>query len=457
MHPIFPSLPIREPKLSKLLTHALSLAITLGLSISANGAASSPEIANRQLWQLKEHHGDSELSFGAVTELATRLNEEQLVAIAKSVGVGRTHGMRGWVRAAVLAEWGKRDFKAAMTHLSEVSEFDSGHQQALYAVFRGSRPTDPNRALEHLRRMFTEYPSAVGAFTRIWTKHSLKEVFAEMATQQPERTWKTLTKEDANGLERKSLNFFSKKFSRHPLRTIDSKWIAMAGFFSGLKNLEEVETYAAEFKKMWNAPKVVADLKTFNKQFERFTGSMSWTPPPPQEGVARAVAVSMARFDLDVGLDWIVSSGPGTEAYKKRRAGGLFDDWAWWNPNQALAVLRTGKYPRWQENIATVLMRGDAGLAPEVVRLFGKSGWIDQALSGAFPAAATMMVYDMYPSPGEDPVLPSHQARYDSFREAIGAAQLKEKELSEVTRSLNGAFRHTVPAARTAYQLVQRK
>ena len=443
-------------KLSKFLARGFLLATAFALSTPPATSALSPEAADKQLRQLKELRSGSDLTFKAVSDVAADLKDGQLVQLGKDVGVGRTDGMRGWVRAAVLAEWGKRDFKATMTHLSEVSEFDSGHQQALYAVFRGSRPADPNAALIHLRQMFTEYPSAVGAFTRIWTKHALREVFSEMATQNANRTWQILTLEKKSGPERKVLSFLSKKFSRHPLRNIDSRWIAMAGFFSGLKDLHEVNSYAAEFTKMWNTPKVVAELKVFNKQFERFTGSMGWTPPPPQEGVARAVAVSMARFDLDAGLDWIVTSGPGTESYKKRRAGGLFDDWAWWNPKRALAVSQMEKYSRWREQITTVLMRGNAGLAPDVVRLFGKSQWIDQALSGAFPAAATMMVYDMYPVPGAGAVLPSHEVRYHAFLKAINAAQLSDKESRDVIRSLNGAFRYTVPAAQKAYQLAQR-
>ncbi len=412
--------------------------------------------AAQQLRELKEDRGGSDLSFKTVSELTTRTSNEQLAQLAREVGVGRTEGMRGWVRAAVLAEWGRRDFKGAMTHLSSVAEFDRGHQQALYAVFRGSRPAAPDKALAHLQRMFTEYPSAVGAFTRGWSQRALREIFAEMAGRHPEQAWRHLTGDGEGGPERKILEFLSWEYSRHPLVTIDSKWIAMKGFFAGLPDLDAVKTYAPKFGKLWTAPAIVEATKKFHAQSRRNTGSMSWTPPPPHEGVAEAVAISLARFDLQAGIDWIVSSGPGTEQQKSSRAGSMFTGWAWNNPPLALALLRNGKHPRWHGTIATALMRGDARLAPEVVRLFAQEDWLAGALDNSLPAAATMMKYDLYPVPGQRAVLPSHQVRYEAFREALRISPLTVKQLRDVNRSLNGAFRYTVPAAQKAYQVAQR-
>lgn len=412
--------------------------------------------AATQLRDLRDVAGPSELSFQAVSDIAEQLSDDGLVKMAQDLGVGRTHSMRGWVRAALLAEWGRRDFRQAMTHLSSVSELDSGHQQSLYAVFRGSRPADAPKALAHLQHMFTEYPSAVGAFSRGWAKRALREVFAEMAARNPQQAWQFLTEKEKNSPERKALVFLSKKFTRLPGQTNDSVWTAMEGFFAGLSSLAEVEAYAPRFNKLWNAPEVVVALKEFHAQRHRNVGSMSWTPPPPLEAVAESVAISIARFDLRAGVDWLVSNGPGTEQQKRRRTGGLFTEWAWVNPGKALALLQNGEHSKWHETIATSLMRGDAGLAPAVVRLFATKNWNGDVLSNAFPAAATMMAYDLYPVPTKDPILPSHQARYDSFREAIRNCPLPEKELRAVNRSLNGAFRYTVPTAEKAYQIVQR-
>lgn len=442
--------PLRVPSV-------LVAAFTLVATVSQINATNvKPKSAAEQLQGLKEHRGGSELSFKQVSEMARRLNDEPLVKLAKEVGVGRTDGMRGWVRAAVFAEWGNRDFDAAMTRLSGVAHLDSGHQQALYAVFRGSRPAEPVKALFHLRRMFEDYPSAVGAFTRMWAKRALQEVFADMAAQQPDRAWQMLTSEFENGRERMALEYLSQKFSRHPLRNIDSEWIALGGFFSGLKDLEGVKAYAALFEKEWNSPEVMVALKQYHAQYKRFTGGMNWTPPPPHEGVARAVAVSMARFDLSTGIDWIIKNGPGTEREKKGRAGSVFMDWAWENPQAAWAVLKRGDHVNWHVKITTALLRGDASLAPRVARLLGNRSWFAGALGNSFPAAATMGEYDMFPVPGEGAVLPGHQIRYDAFREAIGSASLTEKQQRDLNRSLNGAFRYTVPAAQKAYQLTQK-
>lgn len=147
---------------------------------------------SQQLQELRTLRGDTNMSFAAVSGLAGRLERDALPTLAREIGTGRTDGMSGWVRAAVFAEWGKRDFMAAMHQLWKSAHLDSGHNQALYAVFRGSRPSEPAEALLHLQRMFKDHSSAVGAFTRGWAKRALREVFSEMTTTQPEKTWQIL-------------------------------------------------------------------------------------------------------------------------------------------------------------------------------------------------------------------------------------------------------------------------
>lgn len=406
-----------------------------------------------RMGELMKHKGESGLSFRQVSDLAASLSDEKLVELAKEIGTGRTHGMRGWVRAALYAEWGKRDFAGAMKQLSGSAHLDSGHQQALYAVFRGSRPAEPAKALFHLQRMFQNHGSATGAVTRGWAKRALQDVFADLAAQQPQRAWELLTSEHETGKERMALEFLSKKFSRGPRQSIDSEWIALAGFFRGLRDRKTVEEYAERFRQAWNTPEVVAALKKFYKQFESLTGSMSWTPPPPHEGVARAVALSLARFDLGAAVGWIVKSGPGTDREKRGRASSVYTDWAWANPKAALAVLQKGEHINWHQQIAVALMRGDARLAPDVAKM--KYSWFAGAMSRSFPAAATMMSYDLYPVPEKNPTLPSHQVRYEAFREAMKVGGLSGKTMESTKRSLDGSFRYTVPAAQKAYDLAQ--
>lgn len=424
---------------------------------SSNGMAAdvpTPEAAAKRLRELILHRGASDLTFKQVSQMAGRLSDKQVAAIGREVGVGRTDGMRGWVRSAVLAEWGGRDFKAAMTHLSGDAQLDSGHQQALYAVFRGSRPAEPEQALLHLPRMFREYPSAVGAFTRIWAMHDLRELFSEMAAKEPEQTWQLLTADKPKGPEAEALAFLSSKFSRKPLSSVDAKSIAMEGFWRGLRD-PTIKMYAGRFRQVWNAPKVVSATREFRKQMGAHVSSFNWNPPSTEESIGREAAVAMARFDPQAAVDWVGKSGPNADIEKDGRINWLLTEWAWRNPARALAELKKGPYGKRQQEISTGILRGDASLAPELVRLPGHGGSLSFVLGNSFPAAATLMEYDMYPVPGRGDVLPSHQVRYDAFKEAIRIIGLPGQQLKQLNRSLNGAFRYTVQSAETEYQLAQ--
>ncbi len=436
---------------------ATALVLTTPLSRAFAAEALTPDAAAKALGELKNLKGGSEVSFDAVTGMARRLTDDELHKLSREVGVGRTEGMRGWVRAAVLAEWGRRDFNGVMQHLSKVAQLDSGHQQALYAVFRGSRPAEDAPALAHLKRMFTDYPSATGAFTRGWAKRALEDVFGELARSNPERGWRLLTTDGEDGPEQQVLNFLTGAFNRLRKPMTKSHWVAMESFFAGLPDLDSVRTYAAKFEKLWNTPEVIAALKVYNAQDFASGGSMGWTPPPRQEGVASVVAISMVRFDLEAGIDWIANNGPDKEREKSGRIGHMLTYWAWANPGKAITFLKGKAHPEWNETVVMALMRGDASRALEVAGDYGKEPWIGRALSGAFPAAATMMDMDYFPVPGKNEVLPSHKVRYDFFVEAIKNCPLSEKVRQDVTRSLNNAFQYTVDDALKAYQLAQEK
>ena len=256
-----------------------------------------------------------------------------------------------------------------------------------------------------------------------------------------------------NKSQTQALQFLSNKFSRRPLSVIDAKWIAMEGFFAGLPDLASLNIYAARFQKLWNTQEILTATRSFRKQMEKRVSSLNWTPPTPHENIGREVAISMAHFDLTAAIKWIAASGPDAEIEKNGRIDGMLTEWAWRNPATAMALLKKGPYGMRQKAITIGILRGDARLASDVVQLPGHGGSIGFALGISFAAAATIMEYDMYPGHGD--VLPSHQARYEAFKEAIRIARIKGDRLQQLNRSLNGGFQYTVPEAKKAIRLAQ--
>jgi hypothetical protein len=282
-------------------------------------AKADSEAAANKLRTFLPKQPNSKRKFDKFVRLARGLDDGGLTALVREVGLCDSSGYRPWIRSAIYAEWARRDLDAAFNYL--VGNLRPGWKTspvngALYAVFVGSRPKDPEAALGHLRELLDGERFKKGPRRHAgsdWARHAYRRVFAELAAKNPEQAWRQLPGRSQDG--ETNLDHWKVMYANPGYEDM------VEGFFSDLK---EQETFLA------------------------FAGR--WGNAPTPETIAIRIAKSWFRFDPPAALKWALrfDNPPGVAARLIYGvSGNALLAWAYENPKAALKALRDDSILAW--------------------------------------------------------------------------------------------------------------
>lgn len=363
--------------------------------------------------------------FEEFEQLASSLNDAALLALIEQVGVEGDDGYRAWTRSALFAEWARRDLEAALAYLVEHRSRNRAGQPVLYALFAGTRPTEPEAALKYLRSLHNDPrfrlekggTRSVATFNADWVKTAYRRIFTELSATNPEQAWSYLPGREREENEDPYLR-----------STSESSYNAMvAGFFAGLPDAETTRAYV-----------------------ERFGPAGG----PGTESTAIRIGAAWMEHDFNSALQWSppMRNEPGVAELIGGVRGNVVWYWARRNPETALAALRANSLPDWNNDIANQVLRHNAHLAPELAEFLSTRTSGDErplariALHNAIGVNSRLNDRELFPEAGRFNRPPDYRARYESLQAALQHTVFSPEDRAHLQGMLDQAFaRHLAP------------
>ena len=320
---------------------------------------------------------DSVLRFDDVVRHARALNDADVKVLAETVGLQRNDGYRPWIRSAVYAEWGRRDFAAAFTFFKRQRNQKS-RQQVLYALFLGSRPKDPQAAHAYLGSLLSgdRYQLQCALHpTNQWVQHAYRRIFAEWAAKDPEWAWTLLpgrAMKDAGPMNHWNLMYANAAYPD-----------MVEGFFAGLKGRDMFALYVKR-----------------------------WGKDSTPERIAIRIVKQWISIDpvtaLEQGKRFEPKPVPGAAQLIYGVAGNAVIRWANENSEAGLKALRNNTFPDWNHVLPRAIFR--------------------------FEETA------MFPEPGRANLLPDDAARYKSLVRAVRKTMFTSEQEQVLLRRLKELY-----------------
>ena len=352
--------------------------------------------------------------------LAASLDDATLVALLDEIGLVSEEGYLVWTRSALFTEWARRDHDAALDYLKGQRSRFHVRDSVLYAIFCGSRPIEPEQALNYLRslpedpryRMNNISSSPLAHSRAKWVTVAIERIFAKLAAEDPERAWSFLPRRDGD----------------HPIDESSSgSYRAMvAGLFSGLPDAATVEKFVERIEPVGDGISIQIAAAWMNHDIE---AAMAWAPPQRMPVEGRSVAIGGVQ-------------------------GGAAWQWARANPQEALRAVRENSLHGIARGsmVRYHLLKGDAHLAPELTELLSTrlphddgrpQAWY--ALRNAMPDSARLDDRDRFPEAGRNNRPPDYLARYQSFLAALEHEIFPPEYRASLRATLDSSFKGHMP------------
>jgi hypothetical protein len=388
----------------------------------------TPQNALKKICELRAQTPDSSTTFASVQALVHKLSDDNLQSLLRDIGLAKTPGYDAWLRSALFPEWASRDLQAVVDYIRSPikggSTYDSSLQQAYFAIFQGSRPHEPEAALEHLHTLRSKHELGKYGSGSNWIEHIHLNLFQELSKIDPGKAWELLPKPSTPDQAR-------------PIRSLQSIKIhraAIEGLFSGLPNNDLISQFADRWIETYSTP----NDEVPNREFviSKFTEHI-----PKYNLDLTTIASIWMNSDPSAALAWLQSREPANPSLAKNGASRAFSDWAYCNPREALSTLQNDRFPEYSGPIATNLLRANAHLAPDLGSIKSPSFSLHDAIVGSMPLNAMHEGPAQYPDPNKNNRPPDYQARFDSFSIAIQSPNIfNEKIRNQLLDSLDRNF-----------------
>ena len=363
----------------------------------------TPEGALSKISEIRALTPDSATSFASLQSLVGKLSDHDLQSLLREIGLGKTRGYDAWLRSALFAEWARRDLQAVVDYIRSPnkggSTYDSSLQQAFFAIFRGSRPHDPEDALEHLHTLFAEHELGRCGSGSNWIEHIHLNLFQELSQIDPKKAWALLPQPSSPDQKRTH-------------KSVRLHRASLEGLFSGLANKDLI----AQFADRW--VETYFDSEAERPQIRVNTSSFYDPIPYGNEDAATITSIWM-NSDPAVALDWLYSKASTEPSLASNRTYRAFSDWAYRNPQQALTALQSKLYPEYSSTIATNLLRANPHLLPDLASIQNPTFGLHDAIVGSVTLNAMHEGAAQYPDPKKENRPPDYRARYDSYHAVI--------------------------------------
>lgn len=393
----------------------------------------SPQEASSSLRHLREENPDSSYSYNSVAGMVSRLSDSDLKDWAREMGFQSSLGYDVWIRSAIYSEWARRDLDGLLAWLREpkpgVTMSDSTLQQVSFAIFEGSKPSDPVEALNHLNdlRLKIKGTHLIGGTGLQWAREAMYRTYADIAKLDHELAWKTF-------LAARESNF---KYNS-PFLTNDNLSGAVAGIFEGLP-VNQMEKYANDWMSRFYDPD--QDEASANEEL----GFQLLRAPNPTNNDLVPILSAWLQKSPDEALEWAAKIS-GEEKLLKNRIWQAHSSWAKSHPEEALSSLRSlSSPPAFAGALATGLLRGDPHLAPALMNVPANGFNHHDSLVGSITLNTMLEGSAQYPSTDRTNRPPDYQQRYESFKKAIELGEdLNDRQKSQLRESLERQFKEII-------------
>ena len=391
----------------------------------------TPESAFDKISEIRAQTPDSATSFASIQSLAGKLSDHDLQSLVREIGLGKTQGYDAWLRSALFAEWARRDLQAVVDYIRSPDKsgttYDSALQQAYFAIFRGSRPHDPEAALEHLHTLCSKHELGKYGSGSNWIEHIHLNLFQELSQLDPDKAWELLPPP-------------SSPEEKRTHKSVKVHRAALEGLFSGLTNKDLIAQFADRWMETYHQPD--AD----SPKFQLTINTSSFYDPVPQSNADATTITSIwMNSDPAAALDWLYSKASSEPSLASNRTYRAFSDWAYRNPQQALTALQSKLYPEYSTSIATNLLRANPHLLPDLSKIQNPTFSLHDAIAGSTTLNAMHEGAAQYPDPNKKNRPPDYQARYDSYRAVIQSPGIFEERLQQqLIDSLDRNFESTL-------------
>lgn len=354
--------------------------------------------------------------FARFEELARGLSTEQIEEILDEVGILDPSQIAGWVRAALFAEWGVRDPKAAIAYFdrllaySKTEEFRKKNKDwsltsldgAILAIHRGWGTVDPPAALASMKDAVTfrggmsvalfedlQGGKAVGeeGLNAVWNWKNLgrKEVFRSWANQDLEGA--------IAGLPEQSVS--------------NDRGDAWQGILQSATSIEQL----LELVDRWEADHTNW-AKNKDNRFEWING---------HDEVIHHIAYQMTEFDIHAAREWLLKKKGA------RSASSIIEElarhYARRHPEEALKLLDDERYDA--QSIIGGIVHDNPQRARELILRLESSPDRYAALMQAAVGVTGIYPDLPHPSPGWNAPIVSEATRRQAVKEALEVAELR--------------------------------
>jgi len=385
----------------------------------------SPQNVLGKISEIRNQTPDSSTSFASIQTLVGKLSDHDLQSLLREIGLGKTRGYDAWLRSALFAEWARRDLQAVVDYIrspnKEGPTYDSSLQQVYFAIFRGSRPHDPEIALAHLQMLCSDYELGKYGSGTNWIEHVHLNLFQELAQLDPNKAWDLLPPSSAPDQKRTH-------------KSVRLHRASLEGLFSGLADKNLIAQFADRWMETYHQPD--AD----QPKTQVITTSFNGPVPHPNEDAATISGIWL-ESDPAAALDWLYSKASSEPSLTSDRTYRAFREWAYRNPEDALSALQSNLYPEYSGSIATNLLRANPHLVPDLASIQNPSFSLHDAIVGSITLNAMHEGPAQYPEPNKNNRPPDYQARFDSYSSVIQSPGLfEERTQKQLFDSLDRNF-----------------
>lgn len=392
----------------------------------------SPREASPSLRHLQGETSDSGRKYDSIVGIVSKLSDSDLRQWALDLGFQTSRGYDAWIRSAIYSEWARRDLDGVLSWLREpmpdVTMSDSTLQQISFAIFEGSKPTDPVAALDHLNslRLKMKGGRLVGGTGLQWVKEALQRTYADMAKFDHEMAWKKFLAARESNFEYNS-----------PFLGNDVLSGAVAGIFEGLP-AHKMEEYADTWMEKYYNPDL--DKAPVEKQL----GFRILKAPNPINNDLIPILSAWIQKSPDAAREWSAKI-PGDKIAVQNRVWQAHSAWAKQHPEQALASMQKNNDPKHANAVAVGMLRGDAHLASAFTEIPAEGFTHFDAMMGSFTLNTMLEGSPQYPSVDQQNRPPDYQQRYESFSNAVQSGEVfSDREKSLLQESLDRQFRELI-------------